>query len=284
MDATEVVLAASVLPGGPQGAARFLLLGAAAAMIMGAAKAGFAGSIGMLSTPMLIYACDGNSPLALGMMLPLLIVCDYVAIVYWRGKWDFRNVRLLLPGMLVGVAAGSVALWLFLQLGREGQGKDVTNAALNLTIGAIAISFVALQAARALGSGLKAFRPGPWHGFVAGSAAGATSTLAHAAGPITTMFLLPQNMPKERYVATCTLYYWIGNQVKLLPYLLLGQLNRQSLSGAAMLVPAVVGGALVGLFLHNRVNQKWFNLIVYFLLGAIGAHLVATSVYQLWPW
>ena len=282
MNAIEVALTGWMLPGGAESAAQFLLLGAAAAMIMGAAKAGFAGSIGMLSTPMLIYACGGNSPLALGMMLPLLIVCDYVAIVYWRGKWDFRNVRLLLPGMFVGVAGGSVALWLFLRLGQLSQGKDLTNASLNLTIGLIAVAFVLLQARRALGGGLKAFRPGSWHGFVAGSAAGATSTLTHAAGPITTMFLLPQNMPKERYVATCTLYYWIGNQVKLLPYLLLGQLNSQSLSGAAVLVPAVVAGALAGFFLHNRINQKWFNLIVYFLLGGIGAHLIVTSGHQLW--
>jgi uncharacterized membrane protein YfcA len=89
-------------------------------------------------------------------------------------------------------------------------------------------------------------------------------------------------MPKERYVATATLYYWIGNQVKLVPYAVLGQLNRESLAGALALAPAVVVGALLGLFLHNRVNQKWFTAIVYALLAGVGGKLVHDGAAGLW--
>jgi uncharacterized membrane protein YfcA len=275
-------LAFSFVPPQATGPWHFFLVGSLSAMIMGAAKAGFAGSVGALAVPILLYACGQDAAVALGMMLPLLIACDYVALVYWRGKWDWHNVRMLLPGLLVGIAVGSVVLWLFLRLGQGQQGKEISNAALKLTIGGIALGFVALQGVRALRGGLKAFRPVPWHGFAAGSAAGVTSTLSHSAGPITTMFLLPQNMPKGRYVATTTLYYWIGNQAKLLPYWLLGQLNRDSLGGALALAPAVIAGALLGLFLHNRVNQKWFSLIVYVLLVVVGTDLVVRALASLW--
>lgn len=279
---TDALLSFSVIPSAAPSAAHFLILGGLSAMVMGAAKAGFAGSVGALAVPILIYACGGHSALALGMMLPMLIVCDYVAVAYWRGRWDWRNVRMLLPGMALGIAAGSVVLWQFLRIGRSAGGRETSNAALNLTIGAIALAFVGLQLYRRLRGGLTAFRPVTWHGLVAGTAAGVTSTLAHSAGAITTMYLLPQEMPKQRYVATTTLYYWIGNQAKLLPYALLGQLNGEALSAAAGLLPAVVAGAALGFFLHHRVNQKIFTGVVYVLLAGVGGDLVVRSVLALW--
>lgn len=277
----EMMLALTVLPPGVDSPAQFFVVGALAALIMGAAKGGFAGSVGLLSVPMMVHACGGDSAFALGMMLPLLVVCDYVALPFWRGQWDWRNVKLLLPGMLAGIAGGSGVLWLFLEMGRAEGSMKRPNAALALTIGLIALGFVTLQALRALRGELKLFRPNRLHGFVAGAAAGATSTLSHSAGPITTMFLLPQQMPKGRYVATTVLYYWLGNQAKLLPYLLLGQLNTRSLAAAGVLAPAIAAGALLGIFLHHRVNQRIFNLIVYTLLAVIAIHLTVTSIPKL---
>ncbi|KPK79932.1 MAG: hypothetical protein AMJ81_12615 [Phycisphaerae bacterium SM23_33] len=263
--------------------ARFFMVGALAALIMGAAKGGFAGSVGILSMPLMLYACQDDPKLSpLGIMLPLLIVCDYVAVTYWRGKWDWRNIRLLVPGAVAGVAAGSAVLWWFKQMGRAPEAIELPNLALGLTIGVIALAFVALQALRALRGQMKAFQPSFAHGFGVGAAAGLTSTLTHSAGPITTMFLLPQQMPKQRYVATATLYYWIGNQVKLLPYILLGLLDTGTLTTSAVLAPAVVVGAALGILLHHRVNQKIFNLIVYALLGLMGIHLVIVSAPKLW--
>jgi len=278
----EAILAFSLLPQGVGPPLHFLILGSLSALIMGAAKGGFAGSIGMLSVPLMIYACGGSVPLALGMFLPLLIICDYVAVVYWRGKWDWPTVRSLLPGIVVGITVGSVVLWAFLRFAHDPQTKQVSDAAMRMAIGVIALVFVTIQALRAWRGEMKVFRPTALHAFIAGSTAGLTSTLSHSAGPITAMYLLPQQMPKQRYVATTTLYYWIGNQAKVLPYLLLGQFNADSLSGSATLAPAVVVGALVGIYLHTRVNQKIFNIVIYGLLTLVGGHLTVTSVLAIW--
>lgn len=275
----ETMLAFSVLPSEVASPVRFFVVAALSATIMGAAKGGFAGSVGILSMPLMLYACQDDPNLSpLGIMLPLLIVCDYVAVVYWRGKWDWRNIRLLVPGVLAGVAAGSVVLWWFSRMDRGPEGMAVPNLALRLTIGVIALGFVALQAVRALRGGLNVYRPGFTHGLGVGTAAGLTSTLTHSAGPITTMYLLPQQMAKERYVATATLYYWIGNQVKLVPYVGLKLLDTNTLVTSLVLSPAVIAGAVLGILLHHRVNQKLFNLIVYVLLGLMGVHLTVTSV------
>lgn len=277
-------LAFSFVPPGVNDPVQFLLLGSLSMIIMGAAKSGFAGAAGLLSVPLMIYACGNDSTLAAGIMLPLLIACDYVTIVIWWRRWDVRNVLVLLPGMLVGIALGGVTLWLFLQLGKGQSGAEraVTNAALSLTIGLLAVGFVVLTAVRSLMGGLQPFRPVFWHGFAAGSAAGFTSTLTHSAGPITTMFFLAQRMPKGKLAATAVLYYWIGNQVKLIPYAILGLLTRGSLSADLTLLPAVIVGAGLGVFLHHRVNEKWFRIVMHVLLAVIGGNLAITSAAKLW--
>ena len=271
----QAALAFSPVPAGLDPVA-FLLLGSLSALVMGAGKAGFAGGVGLLSVPLMIHACGGETKLALGVMLPLLIACDYVSIALWWRRWDWGNVRLLLGGMVVGVAAGWVTLWLFDELGTKA-GKTITNAALSLTIGLIALGFVGLQFYRSLRGELKPFRPSLLHGSLTGWGAGLTSTVSHAAGPIVTMYLLPQRLPKGRYVATTVLYYWIGNQAKLIPYYERDLLDLPALAADLALVPAVVGGALLGFFLHNRVNEKVFRVIVHVLLGGVGLLLAVTA-------
>ncbi len=275
------LLAFSAMPPGVDGSWRFFVVAVLAVLLFGMTKAGF-GSVGTISTPLMIYACAGNTTLAVGLMLPLLIGCDYVALILWWRKWDRRNLLLLLPGMVVGVAAGAGVLWLFMQLGGAGEtGQRLTNALLSLVIGLLAIVFVTLRAVRAFRGEIAAFRPVRWQGAAMGAAAGVTSTLAHAAGSVTAMFLLPQKLPKGRFVATTVMFYWVTNQVKLIPYFALGLLSAPSLKTDLVLAPAVIVGAGLGVALHKRVSDVWFSRVVHVLLAAVGVHLCATSVISL---
>lgn len=267
----------------------FLVVATLAVMLLSAAKSGFGGSMGMLSTPLMILACKGQSQLATGIMLPVMIACDYVTLVVWWGKWDRRNVRMLVPGMLVGVLLGGLTLWAIFGTPPAGgrvpasaptQSMMHSNAILNLSIGLVAVGFVVLQVLRSWKGELNVFKPTAVQATIAGAAAGYVSTLAHTAGPITNMYLLPQNMDKGRFVATTVLYYWIGNQVKLVPYAMLGMLSTPSLKADLLLLPGMILGAVLGIVLHHRVSDKQFNTIIYAFLGVIGLYMIATSVGQ----
>lgn len=258
----------------------FLVLGSLATMLVSLAKAGFGGSIGLLSVPIMIYACGGQTQLALGIMLPLLIACDQVSLISWWGRWNLRTVKLLVPGAILGVVAGAAALWGFQ---RAGAGEESSaNAMLQLGIGVIALGFVALQAVRALRSRPLEFRPVFWQGTLVGTAAGFTSTLAHAAGPVVSMYMLPQGMAKGQYVASTVLYYWFGNLIKLPVYVALALIDYESIGASVSLLPAVVGGALLGLLLHRRIGQRSFTGVVYVLLALAGADLIRKGATALW--
>ena len=280
------ILSVSFIPSTVPSPAVFLVLGSLSALLVSAGKGGFGGSVGLLSTPMMIYACggagsEGAGKLATGIMLPLLIACDCVAGVKWWGRWTWRPVALMLPGVVLGIAVGGVALDAFRRLEAAGQEKTA-NAILMLSIGVIALLFVAIQVWRMTRKRPPAFRPVLWQGTCFGLAAGVTSTIGHAAGPITAMYLLPQQMPKGRYVATTVLYYWIGNALKLGVFIPLGRLDATSFTASLAFLPAVVAGTLLGIFLHHRTGKRSFDFIVYGLLLLARVKLLMDSLPQLW--
>ena len=266
----------SLVPPEVGNAAAFLILGAVSALLMSAAKAGFGGSIGLLAVPLMIYACGGSARLATGIFLPLLIACDYVAMCFWLGRWRTTVVLALVPGTILGVGLGGIGLWGVGHFHADAQ-KDFVNAVMKLLIGVIALSFVVLQGLRGLRRRPAASRPGRWRSGGIGLAAGLASTFAHSAGPITSMYMLSQNMPKDRFVASTVLYYWLANQIKLVPYFALGLISSDTLGASASLLPAAATGALVGVALHHRVPQKYFAAIVYLLLALAGTHLCITA-------
>jgi len=152
------------------------------------------------------------------------------------------------------------------------------NAWLQLGVGLIALGFVVLQAVRALRGRPLALRPVFWQGTCAGTAAGVTSTLAHSAGPIVAMYLLPQQMPKGRFVASTALYFWIANQLKLVPYFAERMINLDTLSAGIVLLPGIAVGATLGLLLHRRAPQRPFTVIVHVLLAMTGGGLCYNAV------
>ena len=256
---------------------RFLVIGGLAVLLLSMAKAGFGGSVGLLAVPMMIYAVGDEASLSVGLMLPILIATDYMNVVVWWRKWRWPMAAKLLPGAVIGILIG----WAILDwMGYGGNAsaaatdrKSLADALLKLAVGVISLSFVTIRSIQALRSKPMAFRPVMWQSTVAGGVAGSTSTLPDAAGPVTAMYLLPQHLGKETYVATTVIYYWIANQLKLVPYLSLEMINRESLLMGVVLVPAVPVGVLLGRYFAGKINEKVFTAIVYILLAMAGVDM-----------
>ncbi|MCE5278049.1 MAG: sulfite exporter TauE/SafE family protein [Planctomycetaceae bacterium] len=251
----------------------FILVGSLATALMSMAKAGFGGSMALLATPMMIYACARDGLAAAGIILPLLMVCDLISVYFWWRQWNWRAVWMILPGGAVGILIGWVVLHWLNQMNDKGQ-KDLANAWLMTGIGVFCLWFVALQIYKARRGEGTPFRPVFWQGSFVGTAAGITSMIGHSAGPITQMYMVSQQLPKGMFVASTVLYYWIGNALKFGPYMIEGQVNPNTLIASLALVPAVVVGTVLGVYLHRRVGPRQFTVLVYVLLSLAGVGLV----------
>ncbi|MGB0670382.1 MAG: TSUP family transporter, partial [Rhodospirillales bacterium] len=73
----------------------FYLLAIPAVLITGISKGGFGGGLGMIAVPMMSLIIA--PPQAAAIMLPILCTMDVFGLYSFRGKYDKRNLMILLP-------------------------------------------------------------------------------------------------------------------------------------------------------------------------------------------
>lgn len=220
----------------------------------------------MVTTPLMALTMPVADAAAL--LLPLLIMCDIVAVYSYGRGFHKRSIKFLLPGALIGITIGGLFFGFFI-------GMDHV---MRVGIGVLAIVFVIFQATRAYIFGaLKEHHPHPAEGVLMGAISGFTSTLAHAGGPPMAIYLLPQRLPQNLYVGTAVIFFAVTNAVKLIPYWSLGMLKVGNITTIALLSPLTIVGVKLGLYMNNRVSQKWFERIVYSVLFVSGLQLLGVD-------
>lgn len=229
------------------------------AFIVGFGKAGFASGISLLQTPLIAYAVPARA--AIGIVLPLLIFADLLAIgAFWR-KWDFSLIRWPLVGCVPGIALGIFFV------------NAVSDMLLRRSLGILALVLTTLLVVRDIWYPAKTYRPSWWQGAAVGAFAGFCSTVAHAAGPIMALYFVAQKLEKRTFVASTALFFFVTNWMKLPPYVATGVVDKETLLAAAKLAPMVPVGVGVGWVLNRYIPQKYFVYVVYVLLVIAGVDL-----------
>lgn len=232
-----------------------------AVVFAGISKGGFGSGVAFASLSILVLVLE--PVVAIGLMLPLLMVIDVASLpAYWR-KWDWAAARVLLLGAVPGTMAG---IYFF----------SVANPdAIRLVIGLVALIFVAWQGAQKVGLlRFGAAQFGPKVGLLSGLLMGFTSFVSHAGGPLAAVYLLGQGLPKRTYQATTVLIFWALNVSKFGIYAGMGFFTRDSLLLNLILVPFALLGTWIGIRAHNYVSDRVFFGITYVALTATGAKLV----------
>lgn len=251
---------ASLIPDYPTA---FWVTATIAIVFVGIAKAGFGGGVGILATPLMALTIPVTEAAAL--LLPLLIVADIFSISHYRTTFDRGNIKVMLPGAVVGIALGGLFFGYF----------SNNERVLQIGIGVLSLAFVAFQFTRGTILGMLEKRePHPGEGVILGSIAGFTSTLAHAGGPPAVIHLLPQKLPRDIFVGTTVIFFSAVNLVKLIPYGALGLLRVGNLTTIAILAPLSFVGVRLGIYLNRRFTDLWFNRIVYTILFLTGVQLI----------
>ena len=105
-----------------------------------------------------------------------------------------------------------------------------------------------------------------------------TSTLAHAAGPIIAMYLLPLNLDRQLFVGTGAIYFFLLNTSKLPAYAAAGMFHQASPVFALRFLPLLVAGGLFGVWLNRRMSAKTFTRIVYAVTFGLGWYCLYDGV------
>lgn len=239
----------------------FFAIAAPAVLFAGISKAGFGSGAAFLSSAILALVLEPG--LALGVMLPLLMLIDVASLKPYWGRWRLRESWLLIAGGIPGVIIGT---WFY----------TITNAdVLRVIIGAIAMLFVLWQWATSRGwINAARLRMADWTGLFFGAIAGFTSFVSHAGGPPAAMFMLGRGMGKTEYQASSVLVFWIINISKAVPYTYLGLFTLETAWANLLLAPFALIGTWIGVKAHFLMPERVFFGLTYALLLVTGARLV----------
>lgn len=246
----------------------FYLFAIPAVTFLGVSKGGFAG-VGLLATPLLALILP---PLqAAAILLPILLLQDVISVFVYRHDWDARNLKVMLPGAVIGVSAA----WLL--------AAYVSDAYVRLTVGVIAFGFVMNYAfVQALAHRpVESRRPIARRGVFWGSVSGFTSTLCQAGGPPFQVYVLPQRLDKLTFVGTMAIFFAIINVMKVVPYFALGQFSTAGLTTSITLVPLAVVTNFLGIWLVRVTPTTTFYKLTYVLMFGVSIALIYSALTDL---
>lgn len=242
----------------------FYAVAVPAVILVGLSKGGFGGAMALLGVPLMALVI---SPVqAAAIMLPILIVMDAVSLWSWRGSYDSRTLRIMLPAGLVGIGLG----WL--------TAAYVTVPMVRLIVGLVALAFTLRYLwLRYVGEpGARPHRP--WSGRFWGLVTGFTSFVSHAGGPPYQMYALPLRQDPRIYTGTSVIFFSVVNVVKLVPYFALGQFDSANLATSAVLLPLAPVATLAGAWLVRKLRAELFYPFMYAMMAAAAVKLIWDGV------
>ncbi|MFD3436659.1 sulfite exporter TauE/SafE family protein [Streptomyces sp. NPDC058685] len=225
---------------------------AAAAALVGFSKTAVSGAN---TVSLAVFAAVLPARESTGVLLPILIAGDVVAVLIYRRHAHWPTLLRLFPAVAAGVVVGTVFLFW------------ADDQVVRTSIGAILLLMAGVTGLRRRSSGdeeapssesgrgrLKARSYGVLSGF--------TTMVANAGGPVMSLYLLSAGFRKLGFLGTSAWFFLIVNVSKVPFSVGLGLIDRTSLLLDAVLVLFVLPGAMLGKWCADRIDQVLFERLV----------------------
>ncbi|MDG9708639.1 sulfite exporter TauE/SafE family protein [Streptomyces sp. DH10] len=224
-----------------------------AALLVGFSKTAVSGAN---TVSLAIFAAVLPARASTGVLLPVLIAGDLLAVATYRRHAHWPTLWRLFPAVAAGVVVGTVFLmW-------------ADDAIVRTSIGAILLLMAAVtvwrrrtadaeqepESVTTPAGRIKARSYGVLGGF--------TTMVANAGGPVMSMYLLSAGFRKLGFLGTSAFFFLIVNVSKLPFSAGLGLIDGRSLLLDLALVAFVVPGALFGKWAVDKINQRLFEQLV----------------------
>lgn len=232
-----------------------------ASLLIGFSKAGFP-SAGIFV--IVLMASIFPTKESTGIVLPMLITADIIAVSYYRKNVIWKHLISLIPWVLIGIVLGFFVL------------MRIQNEQLSLMIGILILSLTILHLSKnKLEQKLNVrFMQSAAFYALLGILAGFTTMVGNAAGAIMAIYLFSKGSQKQDFVGTNAWFFLSVNLIKVPFSVGLGLITPQSLWFNSWMVPAIVVGAFLGIRILPLVPQKYFQLIILTFAALGGLRLI----------
>ncbi|MFG2543734.1 sulfite exporter TauE/SafE family protein [Streptomyces sp. NPDC048594] len=226
-----------------------------AALLVGFSKTAVSGAN---TVSLAIFAAVLPARASTGILLPVLIAGDVLAVLTYRRHAHWPTLWRLFPAVGVGVAVGT----LFLVWADDAIVRTSIGVILLLMAGVTVWRRRRADASERAEDDGTASRAGRVKARSYGVLGGFTTMVANAGGPVMSMYLLSAGFRKLGFLGTSAFFFLIVNVSKVPFSAGLGLIDGRSLLLDAALVVFVVPGAFLGKWAVTRINQRLFERLV----------------------
>ncbi|MDC6387925.1 sulfite exporter TauE/SafE family protein [Maribacter sp. PR1] len=234
------------------------ILATLAAFVIGMSKAGIKG-IAVINVTFMALAFGAKE--STGMVVPLLILADIFAVIYYNRHTQWSYVFKVLPWMVFGLVIG-----VFI-------GKDLPESLFRIGMAVIIIITVFMM----YWWDRKKIKTVPTHWTFSssiGTLAGITTMVGNLAGAFSNIYFLAMRLPKNHFIGTAAWLFLIINVLKLpFHFFVWETITWESLVLNVKLLPGIFLGFFVGIRIIKLINEEFFRKMI-LVLTALGALLI----------
>ncbi|WP_425639031.1 sulfite exporter TauE/SafE family protein [Algoriphagus yeomjeoni] len=229
-----------------------------AAFVIGLSKAGIKG-IAIINVTFMAIAFEAKQ--STGIVLPLLVVADIFAVIYYNRHTQWKYVVKFLPWMILGIILGS---WI---------GMDLPEQIFKIAMAIIIFLVLGII----VWWDQKKVEKVPTHWAFAsgvGTLAGFTTMVGNLAGPISNIYFLAMRLPKNHFIGTAAWLFLIINVFKLpFHFFIWHTISEETLLLDLKLIPAIILGFVLGIKLIKMIDEVFFRKMI-LVLTALGAIII----------
>ena len=231
------------------------LLAFLAALFVGLNKSGISG-MDVIVVTLLIFIFGAR--VSTGILMPLLMLGDFMAVIYYHRHAQWKYLFILLPWMIAGIITGVYV------------GKNLSEQAFRQWMSVIVLVttlFMFWWNSRKN----KSVPDNKVFASSMGYAAGFTTMIGNLAGAFSNIYFLAMRLPKEQFIGTASWLFCIINLIKLPIHIFVWKtISVDTLLIDLQLMPLIIIGFLLGVRLLKKTSEKLFRQLV-LVLTAIGA-------------
>lgn len=227
----------------------YLVLFLIMALVVGMAKAGLAGiSLAIVPAMALIFGAKEST----GVLLPMLITADIMAVIYYRRNAVWKHIFRLLPWVALGILIALITGNLI---------NDKQFRVVLLTVVWVMLILMILNDFRKN----KAKEIPENHLFASfmGVTGGFATMIGNSAGPVFNLYFLAMRLPKREFIGTGAWLYLIMNCGKLpLQMFVWKTITVNSLILNLIAIPVIVCGIFLGIYIVRLFPEKVYRYFI----------------------
>ncbi len=202
----------------------------------------------LILVPIMAQILGGK--ISAGFLLPLLVIGDVFAVIYYKRHSEIKMVLKLLPWAVLGILAGLVV------------GNNISDNHFKMIMGITIMTCVVLLMIRKNIEENDTDRK--WYfSAVVGVLGGFSTMIGNAGGPIMMVYFLSMNFNKNTFIGTVAWFFFVVNLIKIPLYAFVWHnISFESFSLNLTISPLIIAGALIGVRLVKYVPDRPYRLIM----------------------